>query len=270
VGTEVRRTVPVVRWTCDGRVAPLDGLAALARAGAAPVLGERARVVPRPPCRRRGGVAPGGWRLGSTRRGRRRPRGASGSPPRGPAGGLLSPRTRRDRRHALARRAVLDRGTTGGRRGGRRLVPRPGRAVCGGMDCRDPRQIGILRRTRCVLAPARRPVGPALCVPVVGLGGAAGTTGRRLVPAELVGRTDLAAVSVSLGSVAPPSRRRRSSRAQCLSSNNIPAGASGSKLAATTYCGGRATLPGQQARRDITAGSATTASSSGPTPTRRP
>ena len=190
-------------------------------------------------------------------------RGSTRGPPGCPAGDLLPPRPRRDRGHAVAGRAVLDSGAAGRGRGGRGLLPWSRRRVRGGMDGGDPRDLGVVRLTRRVGATAWRPIRQALCVPVAGLGGAAVTSGRPLVPAELVDRADLAAVSVSLGSVGPPSRRRRSSRAQCLSSNNIPAGASGPKLAATTYYGGRATLPAPPARGDITAGSVTTASSLG-------
>jgi hypothetical protein len=252
-GAKPRVLVPVVRWSGDTRVAPFGGLARLTGGGLAPVLGNGAWIVPRPPRGRRRRSVPGG--PGSTR-----------GPPGCPAGDLLPPRPRRDRDHAVVGRAVLDSGAAGGGRGGRGLLPRSRRRVRGGMGGGDPRDFGVVRLTRCVGAPAWRPIRQALCVPVVGLGGAAGTSGRRLVPAELVDRADLAAVSVTLGSVGLPSARRRSSRAQCLSSNNIPAGASGSKLAATTYCGGRATLPGPPPQGDITAGSATTASSLGTCP----
>src|SRR4030095_16904493 len=128
-----------------------------------------------------------------------------------------------------------------------------------GMDGGDPRDVGVVRLARCVVAAVGWPVRPALRVPASGLGST--TPRRRLVRTELIGRADLGAAAVTLGSVGPPSGRRRSSRAQCLSSNNIPAGASGPKLAATTYCGGGATLANPSPAGDITVGSVTTASS---------
>jgi hypothetical protein len=262
------RLVPPVRRPGDGGVDPFDGLPPPARGGAGPVLGDGTRVVPRAPCGRRGRIA----RWGAAARGRRRRiasgRCRPGGPPCRPAGGLLPPGPRRDRRHGLAGGAVADRRASGGGRSGGGLLPWSRRGVGRGMDGGDPRDVGVVRPGRRVVAAVRGPVRPALCVPAGGLGSAA--LRRRSVRPELVGGAGLAAGSVTLGSVGPPSGRRRSSRAQCLSSNNIPAGASGPKLAATTYCGGRDTLPGLPPQGDITAGSAITASGSGPTPTRRP
>ena len=251
---ELRRLVPAVRRSRYRRVCPFDGLRGVAGGGVAPVLGDGTGIVPRAPRGRRGWIRrPAGG--AALRRDGAAPwfalqlRATSSRHARGEIGVTVSPDGRcwtGPPRVAAAAAAA----SSHGRGEASAVGERPRSAGCRHRPARAVRPgCGPGASPTSAVRPSRRAGGRDP--------GTAAGPGRARRQGGPCGRL------VTLGSVGPPSGRRRSSRAQCLSSNNIPAGASGSKLAATTYCGGRATLPGPPGQGHITAGSATTASSLG-------